>query len=450
MTVISPIHDFVEKLTQRAVAGDVNRYLESISSKPAALEAFFGAMPISQAPLSINFDLTVACNHACPHCIDEAILNSRAKFPFAEVVVTLITLRMLGLRSVIFIGGGEPTLYPDFARVVQVAAALGLRIGIVSNGSRSSRLIEAARHLSSGDWIRLSLDAGSDEVFQRTHRPRTPSSLYTLCEGPLAIKKINPHVSCGFSFVIIAPEMSRYDARLTVNYHEIGLAARVAKTFGFDYISFKPFLVRDSEGKEVLPFALASGTIPSNRTFNEQYISVNELLPGQKNKNARLFTDRQCKTGYAEGLATDSLSRIRQGLEEAGKEADEHFRVIPSLNLLAMFQPELLDAIRNQPRRCHMQALRQVITPTGIYGCPAYRGNERSLISARDGYSTAFKSRETACRTSAQIEKFDASAECRNIACMYNRTNWWLEQLSADGCAVPSVVAEDDEIPVFL
>src|ERR1039457_879367 len=201
MAGTTAIHDFVEKLSQSAVVDDVLRYAIGASSKRSVVSAFFGAKPVSQGPLSINLDLTVACNHACPHCIDESILNSGARFPFSEVVASLTTLRIVGLRSVILIGGGEPTLYPEFEQVVQVAAALGLRVGIVSNGSRLDQLAAAAQYLGPGDWIRFSLDAGSNEVFQRTHRPRKPITLEAICAGPRAIKNVNPKVSCGFSFV---------------------------------------------------------------------------------------------------------------------------------------------------------------------------------------------------------------------------------------------------------
>jgi organic radical activating enzyme len=456
MTASPPIHNFVKKLNQPSVIDDVRRCVRRASSNPSNVGEFSTSKPVSQGPLSINLDLTVACNHACPHCIDESILNSGARFPFDEVIASLTTLRMVGLRSVIFIGGGEPTLYPEFDRVVQAAATLGLRIGIVSNGSRPSCLANAAKHLSSGDWIRFSLDAGSDEVFQRMHRPRTRTTLNAMCEGPRAIKKMNEQVSCGFSFVIISPEMLRFDARLTVNYHELELAARLAKQFDFDYISFKPFLVRDEEGKEVLPFGLRTGAIANKHTSDKlgseyaQYISLNQLVAGQCEKQEALpaYSTGLCDDN--EGLTMDSVSRIREGLDEATKQADERFEVIPSLNLLALFRPEVLADARNQPRRCHMQALRQVLTPNGIYGCPGYRGDERSMISARDGYVSISKYCETASRTVAQIDRFNASRECRNITCIYGETNWWLEHLSADWPTVAAISREDDGIPIFL
>jgi hypothetical protein len=148
-------------------------------------------------------------------------------------------------------------------------------------------------------------------------------------------------------------------------------------------------------------------------------------------------------------LGGDSIYRIHRGLEEAATYATESFRVIPSLNLLALFNPEVLAAARNQPRRCHMQALRQVVTPTGVYGCPAYRGDPRSLIAERDGYVSVAKYRGTAAQTAMQIERFDASKECRNITCLYNSTNWWLERFDSRE-RTAAISQQEEEIPIFL
>jgi hypothetical protein len=188
----------------------------------------------------------------------------------------------------------------------------------------------------------------------------------------------------------------------------------LAKDQGFDYISFKPYLVRDTEGKEVLPSVLVHA---------------------------------KDEAGIKGG---SSIARIAEELDAARSVADEHFRVVPSVNLLAVFDEQLLAASRRQPRRCHMQALRQVVTPHGIYGCPGYRGDARSRISDFDGYVDGPRYRRTAAQTQTQIERFDASVECRNIACLYNETNWWLERLGADGPVIAANLEGDSEEPLFL
>ena len=94
-----------------------------------------------------------------------------------------------------------------------------------------------------------------------------------------------------------------------------------------------------------------------------------------------------------------------------------------------------------------MQALRQVLTPLGLYNCPAYRGVPYARIAEKDGYADTARNAETAARTSHLLETFDASRNCAQVTCLYNGTNWWLEQLieaSEDPAAIGMTVDRRD------
>ena len=80
-----------------------------------------------------------------------------------------------------------------------------------------------------------------------------------------------------------------------------------------------------------------------------------------------------------------------------------------------------------------MQALRQVLSPLGLYNCPAHRGVEKARI-ARQGRVRRRPRRAARPRaaTAAILDRFDASHECREVTCLYNGANWWLER-AVDG-----------------
>ena len=65
-------------------------------------------------PISINLDLTSACNFACPHCVDSTIINTGESLKLEEIKLSIDILKARGLLSVILLGGGEPTLHKDF------------------------------------------------------------------------------------------------------------------------------------------------------------------------------------------------------------------------------------------------------------------------------------------------------------------------------------------------
>jgi len=252
--VMDPIHDFTAKLRQPSLAGSVERYVrwrrELARARAAGRKA---PAPLEQAPVSLNLDLTTACNYRCDHCIDWEILNSRHRHREQALRASIATLIARGLRSVILIGGGEPTLYPGFAGFARFLKETGLGVAVVTNGSRGDRLLEIADALGERDWIRLSLDAGSDATFRAMHRPmREDLTLDEVCAWIPRIKERSPRVRIGYSYVIVWRGASRDGVPLCENIDEIAMAAERARRYGFDYISLKPILERGEDGAEVM------------------------------------------------------------------------------------------------------------------------------------------------------------------------------------------------------
>jgi hypothetical protein len=85
------------------------------------------------------------------------------------------------------------------------------------------------------------------------------------------------------------------------------------------------------------------------------------------------------------------------------------------------------ERIKRQPKRCHLQYFRTVVTPFGIYHCPAFRGIDIAKIGEKDGYLTEAKFEASLEKTARSIRAFEAERECKDVGCFYNDTNWWLE-----------------------
>ena len=402
------IHDFTAKLRQPSLAPQVERYVEWRRAVARAREDGEPEPPPPDlAPISINLDLTTACNYRCTHCIDWDILNTRHKYKEEELRDSLRLMAERGLRSVILIGGGEPTLFPRFAEFVKFLKGLSLQVSIVSNGSRGDVLRDAALHMSEGDWIRLSLDSGSNELFAKMHRPANPKlDLDAICEWVPRIKEANPVVRVGFSYIIVWSGASRDDESIHENIHEIVLAAERAKRAGFDYIGFKPVLERQEDGAEVMDPSVT-------RDLREV------------------------------------VQRIRAEVDAAKALANERFDVYESTNLRVLEQGNWRDFTR-QPRTCHMQALRQVLTPTGLYNCPAHRGVAKAKLAPPDAYRDADHARGTGGELLRILDDFDASRECAEVTCLYNGVNWWLEKWIRDPSAAPELELAEERSDHFL
>ncbi len=382
------IHDFVRKLQDPRVVNNVHSTIRAGTEhheRGSLCEAFPARLGRIGGPISINLDLTVACNYACTHCIDADMLNTGHRYTLGQVCRSLVVLRLAGLRSVILIGGGEPTMHSEFATVVRAIKALDLQCGIVSNGSRIGVLEDAASVLKDRDWIRLSLDAGTNDTFVGMHLPRKQStSLDSICGTVARIKSANPRLSLGFSFIIVGSRATVSGRPLLSNVSEIYEAASLAKSSGFDYISFKPLLDRDNFGGETL-----ANSSECLRVMKEQFVAALTL-------------------------------------------EDFAFRVIPSLNLLSMLDERDVTKFRLQPPRCHMHFFRQVLTPVGLFGCPVYRANAKDQIASSNAYISVEEFIKTRRRTFSLRENFRASRECLNVTCLSNSANWWLESLGPE------------------
>ena len=391
-------HDFGAKLRQRSVVQRLREYV----TWQRRLKADPGVPPASFGPLSVNLDLTLACNFACPHCVDSTILNDGNALSLEDVKKTIRTLHSKGLLSVILLGGGEPTLHRDFEKVVQEIKGKRLQIGIVTNGSRMDRVAKVAEILEDKDWVRISIDAGREETFQALHRPRTGITLRRILASAKKVKEKNPKVSLGYSFVIVWEGLEVHGSPLRPNMAEMAGSVRLAQEQSFDYVSFKPCLVR----------------------LDSQRESLLDHVDPEKEKRI--------------------VDEIRTNLEKARTVARDRIRILESVNLKAMLNAET-GQIKKQPRRCHMQFFRTVVTPSGIFHCPAFRGVERAKIGESDGYVSDVTFGESLARTATSLLTFNAERECQVVGCFYHHTNWWLENLIESDKDIESILNVEDD-----
>ncbi len=374
-------HDFSSKLKQHATLPRLKQYVQW-----QRMNSINEELPIF-SPISINLDLTSSCNFACRFCVDSKLINSGESFKLEEVKDTIDTLHSHGLLSVILIGGGEPTLHKDFEEIVRYIKGKRLQIGIVSNGSKLEKVADAVESLEEKDWIRISIDAAGERVFKELHHPRTGITLSRILRKAKELKKKNPRVSLGYSFVVVWEDVEVNGRKLRSNIDEMVGSVERAGEFCFDYVSFKPCLVRwDESQRETL------------------------LKNVEKTKEEKI------------------IEQINHRLQEARRVAGQRVKILESSNLKSMLNRETAQ-LKKQPKRCHMQFFRTVVTPFGIFHCPAFRGVEAARIAEQNGYQRERAFKESLKRTAESIMSFDAAGECKDVGCFYNHTNWWLDEL---------------------
>ena len=106
------------------------------------------------APQSLQVSVTNACNLACIFCsTDERELKQ--KWDISELIEALTMFRQIGIKTVEFSGGGDPTLYRELPEVVAYCRGAGLKMGMITNGIKLKDLPRET--LDSFSWIRVSM-----------------------------------------------------------------------------------------------------------------------------------------------------------------------------------------------------------------------------------------------------------------------------------------------------
>ena len=91
-------HDFSAKLRQDATLPRLKDYIQW--QRGCGVGAPERGLPIF-SPISINLDLTSACNFSCPFCVDSKLINAGRSMTLTEAKKTVDTLHSHGLLSVI-------------------------------------------------------------------------------------------------------------------------------------------------------------------------------------------------------------------------------------------------------------------------------------------------------------------------------------------------------------
>lgn len=130
----------------------------------------------------------------------------------------------IGVQAIQFTGGGEPTLHKGFQQVVERVWQHGMKFSLVSNGVQITPAL--ARLIVRASWVRVSLDAASEETYcsvRRVHRSHWQKAMDAVRYLRNARDEAKTDCVIGVGFVV-TPH----------NWQEVAKAAALAKYLGAD------------------------------------------------------------------------------------------------------------------------------------------------------------------------------------------------------------------------
>ena len=122
------------------------------------------------APICLTWELTYACNLSCVHCLSSSGRRDPRELTTRECMDVIDTLERMQVFYV-NIGGGEPTVRPDFWELVDYATAHHVGVKFSTNGVKLDAA--AAARLAASDYVdvQISLDGATREVNDAVRGP---------------------------------------------------------------------------------------------------------------------------------------------------------------------------------------------------------------------------------------------------------------------------------------
>jgi len=332
-------------------------------------------------PLVIELDPTTICNLACHDCISGNLLN-QGGFSNDRLLQLVSEFATAGVRAVVLIGGGEPMAHPKFGEIVEALCKSDIHVGVTTNGTLLGKF---QKQSALTRWLRVSVDAGSPEVFAEFRPHRSGRSQFDLVIRNMEeFAKVKTGL-LGYSFLILSKFASSGEL-VSTNASDIHKAAQLAKDIGCDYFEVKPAF------------------------------DLMHYLQRQEQKVSDLTSS---------------------GLQSARSLADHNFKVIAPNTL-----DEALRGTEGQPKNyksCPTTELRTVVTPSGVYVCPYHRGNLQMKVG--DAVTTSFVEIWSSSRRQEVMKNLNPSKHC-GFHCIRNESNLQLFEL-ADGVETPTVADYD-------
>lgn len=181
------------------------------------------------APITIQFQISNICNQKCVYCIAEAQKDG-FQIKTEDALTIIKKLSYINVKGITFTGGGEPTLHPDFDKIIEYTAQKKIEIGIETNGVlMDDHLIDTI--LRNVTWIRFSIDSIVDDTYFKDRGTMDLDRvLNNLQKFVVKKKQLYPKVIIGAQTVITKN-----------NYHDIRKTAQKLKEIGLDYYHIRPF-----------------------------------------------------------------------------------------------------------------------------------------------------------------------------------------------------------------
>lgn len=192
------------------------------------------------SPWQIDIDTTNICNQACYYCNSELFREHKPTFQSVESYRKLIdefaSWRSVdptlfgSISNIIFSGGGEPTLLPDYETLIEQSIDYGYSVAINTNGTKLHKILSLPENkIQKMAYIGLDIDSADPITYEKIRRSKFPSPFEDIKNTAIELGKINAPLDLK---VLLLPQNSTAE--------EIEKIFNLAKQVNARLIHFRP------------------------------------------------------------------------------------------------------------------------------------------------------------------------------------------------------------------
>ncbi|OGH96853.1 MAG: radical SAM protein [Candidatus Melainabacteria bacterium GWF2_32_7] len=183
-------------------------------------------------PIYLEISPVGYCNHRCVFCAKDYIGYKHRKIPYEILKNRISEMAELGVKSIMFAGEGESTLYKELPELIEHCTNVGIDTALTTNivpfTEKSTDVY--VKHCK---WIKVSINAGNAETYTKIHGTSEKDFDIAINNMKLAssIKK-EKNYSCTLGAqMLLLPD--NFDTALEL--------AKEVQNLGFDYLVIKPY-----------------------------------------------------------------------------------------------------------------------------------------------------------------------------------------------------------------
>ncbi|MDD5006610.1 MAG: radical SAM protein [Candidatus Omnitrophica bacterium] len=182
------------------------------------------------APIHIDWGLSKFCNCRCRFCFGEF---QNMKHEYIQKDALLKSVREsaeIGVKSIAFIGDGEPTMNPHLYEALKIGKQSGLSLALSTSGIALDDDEKIETVLDCCEWMRFSLSAGDSEGYKKIHQVNKFDVVVDNIKRIVSIKNSKKY-KCDIGLqAVFVPELMKDD---------MIKEAKLAVDLGVDYFVIK-------------------------------------------------------------------------------------------------------------------------------------------------------------------------------------------------------------------